>query len=211
MSANFTKAISLRYDKLSAQQCCLSCGGAIQYLHIQSGFHCADLGSGKGIDAIKMAELAGPSGYVWGIDISQKMIATALENVHKQNLSNISFIECKLEDIALDNNSLDIILSNCTINHSLDQSRVWQEIFRILKPGGMFCISDIYATDEIPENFRNDPDALAQCWAGAVTKHKYLENIRNAGFPQIEIIEESAPYEKGQVTICSFTIRGTKP
>jgi arsenite methyltransferase len=102
-------------------------------------------------------------------------------------------------------------LSNCTINHSLEQGLVWKEIFRILKPGGQFVVSDIYALEPVADKYRNDPEAVAQCWAGSVTKEQYFHNIQSAGFLSAEILEESAPYEKGSINVCSFTIRGTKP
>lgn len=204
------RAISLRYDELSGQECCLSCGGAVNYAEIKPGFHCADLGSGKGYDVMRMASLAGEKGFAWGIDISEAMMETARENARKLNLPNIRFISSELENIQLPDQSLDVIISNCTINHSLQQKLVWKEIFRLLKTGGSFVVSDIYTLEAVPEKFRNDPQAVAQCWAGAVTKDQYFQNIRNAGFLQIEIIEESEPYEKGNIKVCSFTIKGYK-
>jgi len=210
MSEPFTKAISLRYDELSGQPCCLSCGGAINYVDIKPGFRCADLGSGKGFDVLKMATMATSSGFAFGIDVSEAMMETARENARKLNQTNTAFIKSELENIQMDDNSLDLVLSNCTINHSLDQASVWKEIYRILKPGGYFVVSDIYSLDPVPDHYRNDPEAVAECWAGSETKERYLENIRNAGFPGVEFIEESTPYEKGKIKVCSFTIKGFK-
>ena len=211
MPKNFTQAISKRYDELSGQECCLSCGGAINYAEIKPGFRCADLGSGKGYDVLKMATMAGEEGFAWGVDVSESMMETARENAGKLNLKNTAFVKSELESIDLQDNSLDLVLSNCTINHSLDQGKVWKEIFRILKPGGTFVVSDIYALEEVPDLYRNDPEAVAECWAGSVTKENYYLNLKNAGFGKIEIIEESAPYEKGKIKVCSFTIMGQKP
>jgi len=211
MSTQFTKAISQRYDELSGQQCCLSCGGAINYTEIKPGHNCADLGSGKGFDVLKMATMATESGFAYGIDVSDAMMETARENARKLNLENTSFIKSELERIDLPDETLDLVLSNCTINHSLDQQAVWKEIFRILKPGGQFVVSDIYAPEPVPDQYRNDPEAVAQCWAGAVTKEQYFHHIQSAGFLSAEIMEESAPYEKGFIKVCSFTIRGNKP
>lgn len=210
MSQPFTKAISSRYDELSGQECCLSCGGAINFADIKPGFKCADLGSGKGYDVMKMATLSGKNGFAWGIDVSEAMMETARENAAKLNLENTAFIKSELENIDLPDETLDLVLSNCTINHSLDQSKVWKEIFRLLKPGGGFVVSDIYALTEVPEEFRNNPDSVAECWAGAVTKEQYFNNIRGAGFRKIEVIEESKPYVKGEVNVCSFTVKGFK-
>ncbi len=210
MSQPFTKAISLRYDELSGQECCLSCGGAINFADIKPGFRCADLGSGKGFDVLKMATLAGSDGFAWGIDVSEAMMETARENARKLNLYNTAFVKSELENIDLPDESLDLVLSNCTINHSLDQSKVWKEIFRILKPGGTFVVSDIFSLAEVPEEFRNSPDSVAECWAGAVTKDQYFKNINDSGFRKIELIEESKPYIKGKVNVCSFTVKGVK-
>jgi len=210
MSTSFTKAISVRYDSLSGQKCCLSCGGAINFARIEAGFKCADLGSGKGFDVLKMATLAGESGFVWGIDVSESMMEKGRENAQKLNIRNIEFLKSELEQINLENNILDLVLSNCTINHSLDQAKVWSEIFRILKKGGIFVVSDIYALEEVSAIHRNNPDAVAECWAGAETREKYFKNIENAGFSSVEIIEESAPYAKGEISVCSFTINGVK-
>lgn len=210
MSENFTQAISKRYDVLSDQECCLSCGGAINYADIKPGFRCADLGSGKGYDVLKMASMAGEEGFAWGVDVSESMMETARENARKLNLKNTAFVKSELESINLPDNSLDVVLSNCTINHSLDQGKVWKEIFRILKPGGTFVVSDIYASEEVPDKYRNDPEAVAECWAGAETKEKYYANLQNAGFGKVEILEESVPYEKGKIKVSSFTIKGQK-
>lgn len=210
MTNQFTEAISRRYNELSGQQCCLSCGGAINYAEIKPGFRCADLGSGKGYDVLKMATMAGPEGFAWGVDVSDAMMETARENAQKLKLKNVEFIKSDLEDIQLESESLDLVLSNCTLNHSLDQARVWKEIFRILKPGGYFVVSDIYAIEQVPDKYRNDPEAIAQCWAGSVTKEEYFNNLKAAGFGTIEIIEESLPYHKGEINVCSFTIKGLR-
>ncbi len=211
MSENFTIAISNRYDELSGQECCLSCGGAINHADIKPGFKCADLGSGKGYDVLKMANMAGSEGFAWGIDVSEAMMQTARENARKLNQQNTAFIKSELEQINLEDQCLDLVLSNCTINHSLDQARVWKEIFRILKPGGTFIVSDIFASEPVPDKYRNDPEAVAQCWAGAVTRETYFDNLKNAGFTHVEILEESSPYDKGKVKVCSLTIQGEKP
>mgnify|MGYP002619546725 CR=1 FL=1 len=210
MSSSFTIAISNRYDELSGQQCCLSCGGAINFAEIKPGFRCADLGSGKGFDVLKMATLAGTEGFAWGVDVSDAMMETARDNARKLNLTNVAFIRSELEDIQLETESLDVVLSNCTLNHSLDQARVWKEIYRILKPGGHFVVSDIFALEEVPQEYRNDPQAVAECWAGAETRQKYFDNLSQAGFEKVEVMEESQPYEKGKIKVCSFTIKGVK-
>jgi len=96
------------------------------------------------------------------------------------------------------------------MGHAEDKQAVWDEIFRILKNGGRFVISDIYATTPIPEEYKNDPVAISECWAGSVTRSEYLEQLYNSGFDSIRIIEESAPYEKGKAMVASWTIAGEK-
>ena len=93
-------------------------------------------------------------------------------------------------------NNADLVISNCTINHSYDKQAVWNEIFRILKKGGRFVVSDIYSIDTVPDEFRNDPVAISECWAGSVTRDEYLDHLKNAGFTSLEMIEESDPYER---------------
>lgn len=205
-----TDAINLRYSKLSESSCCLSCGGAFNYAAPAKGEVCVDLGSGRGNDVIRLAEEVGPDGYVYGIDISEGMVSKARANIEKFDVENARIILAELEDIPLDDNSVDLVISNCTINHSSDKQKVWNEVFRILKNGGRFVVSDIYAVKKIPARYRNDPQAVAECWAGADTKDVYLKMLDISGFKNITIFEESAPYAKGKSVVSSFTITGHK-
>ena len=122
----------------------------------------------------------------------------------------MGFIKSELENIKLQTETANLVISNCTINHASDKFRVWSEIERILKKSGRFVVSDIYSIGEVPEEYRNDPEAVAECWAGSVTKQEYLDTLMKVGFKDIEIIEESAPYEKGKIEVASFTITGRK-
>ena len=203
--------INKRYSELAQSDCCLSCGGAINYAQPQTGETCVDLGSGRGSDAIRMAEEVGDHGFVYGIDISDGMIQKAVGTAQKLGITNVSFIQSTLEEIKLGNNVANLVISNCTINHAADKQAVWNEVHRILKKGGRFVVSDIYATSPIPDEYRNDPEAIAECWAGAVTRGEYLETLYNAGFTSVKIIEESAPYAKGKAEVASFTVYGEKP
>ena len=126
-------------------------------------------------------------------------------------ITNVNFIQSPLEKIKLSDNIADLVISNCTINHASDKQAVWDEIFRILKIGGRFVISDIYAINPIPEEFRNDPVAISECWAGSVTRDEYLQQLKDAGFNSVKIIEESDPYDKGKVKVSSWTIAAEKP
>lgn len=203
-------AINQRYTYLSETTCCLSCGGAINYAKPLPGEVCVDLGSGRGNDVIKMAEEVGESGFVYGIDISEGMIAKAEANLAKFEVSNAKILKAELENLPLATDMVDCIISNCTINHATNKMAVWNDVYRVLKPGGRFVVSDIYATSPIPDEYRNDPEAVAECWAGAVTRAEYLTMLEEAGFRNIRIFEESKPYPKGQAEVASFTVSGEK-
>ncbi|MCK9412058.1 MAG: methyltransferase domain-containing protein [Prolixibacteraceae bacterium] len=204
-------SINLRYSQLAKTECCLSCGGALNFSKVQPGEICVDLGSGRGTDVLRMAEQAGEEGFAYGIDISDGMLATARENAAKFGVGNVKFIQSELEKLELADQTADLVVSNCTINHAADKAAVWNEIFRILKKGGRFVVSDIYATSPVPEEYRNDPVAVSECWAGSVTREEYLDTLNAVGFQKITILEESKPYPKGKVEVCSFTIAGERP
>jgi len=203
--------INKRYSELAASECCLSCGGAINYAEPKTGEVCVDLGSGRGTDVLRMAESVGETGYVYGIDISDGMLEKARLNAAKFNVTNVSFVRSELEKLELTDHVADLVISNCTINHASDKQAVWNEIFRILKKGGRFVISDIYSTSPVPDEYRNDPEAIAECWAGSVTREEYLMQLENAGFSSLSILEESAPYDKGKIKVASWTIAAKKP
>lgn len=205
-----TEAINDRYTSLSETSCCLSCGGAINYAKPQIGETCLDLGSGRGNDVIRLAEEVGKTGFVYGIDISEGMIAKATTNLAKFEVENAEILKAELESLPFQNDKFDLVISNCTINHATDKLAVWSEVYRILKPKGRFVVSDIYATSPIAEEYKNDPAAVAECWAGAVTRAEYLTILEKTGFNEIKIVEESEPYSKGKAEVASFTISGTK-
>ncbi len=203
--------INKRYSELAETACCLSCGGAINYSEAIKGEICVDLGSGRGTDVIRLSETVGDDGFVYGIDISDGMIQKAVSTAERLGIGNVSFIQSPLEKLRLDDSIADLVISNCTINHASDKQAVWNEVFRILKKGGRFVVSDIYSTTPVPDEYRNDPVAISECWAGSVTRGEYLEQLQKAGFTSIHIIEESAPYEKGKVMVSSWTIAGKRP
>jgi arsenite methyltransferase len=203
--------INKRYSELAETSCCLSCGGAINYSQAAEGEVCVDLGSGRGTDVMRLAETVGKDGFVFGIDISEGMIRKAVSTAEKLGIKNVEFIQSPLETLKLPDNKADLVISNCTINHSDDKQAVWNEIFRILKAEGRFVVSDIYALSPVPEEFRSDPVAISECWAGSVTREEYLGHLNKAGFKSVRVIEESAPYEKGKIMVSSWTISGVKP
>jgi len=204
------KEINNRYSELAESECCLSCGGAINYAEPATGEVCVDLGSGRGTDVLRMAELVGETGFVYGIDVSDGMLGKARRNAEKFGVTNVSFVNCELEKLNLPDKLADLVISNCTLNHAANKQAVWNEIYRILKKGGRFVISDIYAIGEIADEYKNDPVAVAECWAGSVTRAEYMQQLEKAGFTAVEIIEESAPYAKGRAEVASFTIAGKR-
>jgi arsenite methyltransferase len=207
---NFTE-INKRYSELAESGCCLSCGGAIDHSDAAPGEVCVDFGSGRGTDAMRLAEKVGKGGLVYGIDISEGMIRKSVETAKRLGLTNVHFRMSSLEKTGLEDNLVNLVISNCTINHSSDKQAVWNEIFRILKKGGRFVVSDIYSHSPVPEEYRNDPVAVSECWAGSVTRAEYLDQVVKAGFVKISILEESKPYEKGAIMVSSWTISATRP
>ena len=207
---DFTE-INNRYSELAESTCCLSCGGALDHADSQLGEVCVDLGSGRGIDVLRLAGIVGTEGFVFGIDISDGMIKKAFKTAENLGITNVSFLQSPLDKIKIDDNIVDLVVSNCTINHASDKQAVWNEVFRILKHGGRFMVSDLYAPIAIPEEYRNDPVAIAECWAGSVTREEYIDQLQTAGFTSVRVIEESAPYEKGKTMVASWTIAGMKP
>lgn len=205
-----TGEIEKRYTILAEDTCCLSCGGALHHSKPQSGEICVDLGCGRGNDVLKMAEEIGQEGKAYGIDITDAMLDKARRTAQKMNIKNAEFIRSTLESLPLEDNSVDLLISNCTINHVEKKDIVWKEIYRILKFGGRFVVSDIYSSEDVPEEYRNDPVAVSECWAGAVTKDAYLTTLNLAGFRNVKILEESTPYQKGKIMVSSFTIAGNK-
>jgi ubiquinone/menaquinone biosynthesis C-methylase UbiE len=206
----YTVEIDKRYTQLAEQECCLSCGGAIDLSQPKAGEVCVDLGCGKGTDLIRLREAVGEGGFVYGVDISEGMLTKAKKNIEKFGYTNVSLVRSELENIQLKEKVADLIISNCTINHAQNKRAVWSEIHRILKKGGRFVVSDIYSLEPVPAEYANDPVAVAECWAGAITKEEYMQILTETGFKDINIVEESKPYPKGKVTVVSFTVQAKK-
>jgi ubiquinone/menaquinone biosynthesis C-methylase UbiE len=139
------------------------------------------------------------------------MLLKAEKNAQKLGIQNVKFLKAELESLPLESNSVNLLISNCTLNHAENKQKVWDEIYRILKKGGRFVVSDIYAQQPVPEEYRTNPQMVAECWAGAVTKEEYLTMLETAGFVNLLIYEESAPYPKGQAEVQSWTIEGKTP
>ena len=205
-----TKEIDERYSALAETSCCLSCGGAINHAAPVKGEVCLDIGSGRGTDVIRLSDAVGENGFVYGLDAASGMLKKARETAAKLLVKNVEFIESPLETIPLPDEKVNLIISNCTLNHALNKNAVWSEIYRVLKKGGRFVVSDIYSSETVPLEYANNPEAVAECWAGSVTREVYLQTLKECGFSSVEVLEESKPYDKGKIKVSSFTIKGFK-
>ena len=205
-----TQAIEARYAELAESTCCLSCGSAVSRCDAKAGQICIDLGSGRGTDVLRLAEVVGQGGHAYGIDVTEAMLDKAQKTARKLGVTNATFLHGTLEQLPLPDDTADWVLSNCVLNHATDKSATWREIARVLKPGGHFVVSDIYTVEEIPAEYRDNPEYVAECWAGAVSKDEYIRHIDAAGLQDVVIFEESAPYGKGKAQVVSFTISGQK-
>lgn len=163
------------------------CGNPTSLATIQAGETVLDLGSGGGIDVFLSARRVGPSGKVYGLDMTDEMLALARENQKKAGVTNVEFLKGDIEEIPLPDNSVDLIISNCVINLSPDKDRVLKEAFRVLRPGGRLAVSDIVVRGSMPQDMRHSVELWAGCVAGALEESSYLTKLQQAGFEQISI------------------------
>lgn len=191
----------------------LGCGNPTGLAMINPGETVIDLGSGAGIDCFLAAQKVGASGHVIGVDMTEAMIRKARENAAKAGHANVEFRLGQIENVPVADNTADIVISNCVINLAPDKGRVFAEIFRVLKPGGRFVVSDVVAKGEIPEEDRKDMELWAGCIAGALEKNEYLETVRKAGFVDLDIkAEVEYDYKKSEkFALLSMTLGAHKP
>ncbi len=166
----------------------LGCGNPTLLAELRAGETVLDLGSGGGIDVLLSARRVGPTGFAYGIDMTDEMLALARENQRKAGVANVEFRKGEIEALPLADLSVDVIISNCVINLSADKRRVLAEAFRVLKPGGRFAVSDIVVRREIPETIRRDAELWAGCVAGALEEWTYRGLLREVGFDDIEVV-----------------------
>jgi len=165
----------------------LGCGNPQAIAALRQGEVVLDLGSGAGFDSFLAARQVGESGKVIGIDMTPDMIKRAQENAAKGMFENVEFRLGEIEDMPVDDNSIDVILSNCVINLSPDKAAVYKEAYRVLKPGGRLAISDMVASGEIPPEIKNDMDLYSSCVAGALKVDELDQILKKVGFNNIEI------------------------
>lgn len=207
----------------------LGCGLPTEYAGIQPGNSVLDLGSGAGNDCFVARALVGDDGYVAGIDFTEAMIDKARENARKLGFSNVDFIQGDIEDIPVRFGVVDVVISNCVLNLVPDKPKAFNEIFRVLKQGGHFCISDVVLQGELPVGLKEDAIMYAGCVSGALPREEYLRIIEETGFVNIDVKKEKKidlpdellllyisateleKFKSGEKGIFSITVTGKKP
>ncbi len=168
----------------------LGCGLPTEFAHIREGDTVVDLGSGAGNDCFVARSLTGPEGRVIGIDMTEAMITQARANASRLGFGNVEFRQGDIENMPVGGNQADVVVSNCVLNLVPDKKQAFSEIFRILKPGGHFSISDVVLEGALPEGLQEAAEMYAGCVSGAIQKSDYLEVIRKQGFAEVTVQKE---------------------
>ena len=215
ISANLydeTQAAAVPGDAILAS---LGCGNPTALAELKAGEVVLDLGSGGGIDVLLSARRVGPTGKAYGLDMTDDMLALALENKAKSGLTNVEFLKGHIENIPLPSATVDVIISNCVINLSGNKDRVMAEAFRVLKPGGRFAVSDVVVLGDVPPDLRRNMELWVGCIAGALRDTDYASKLRATGFTGVSVEpwrvynREDMPEAHGQ--FAAAFIRATKP
>lgn len=170
----------------------LGCGNPVAVASLREGEVVLDLGSGAGFDCFLAANIVGKTGRVIGVDMTPEMVEQARGNARKGKYENVEFRLGEIENLPVADNHVDAIISNCVINLSPDKDRVFQDAFRVLKPGGRLMVSDIVLTNKLPDSVKDSVAAYIGCIAGATMKNEYVEAIKAAGFRQVSIVDETS-------------------
>lgn len=165
----------------------LGCGNPTALAELKPGEKVLDLGSGGGIDVLLSARRVGPTGFVYGVDMTDEMLALAERNREAAGATNVRFLKGTIEEIPLPDESVDVIISNCVINLSADKDRVLAEAFRVLKPSGRFAVSDMVTNGEMPETLKKYAWAWSGCVSGALPIEEYRSKLEKAGFCDVQI------------------------
>jgi len=176
--------LSLPQDAISVSA---GCGNPTAIASLKPGMTVVDLGSGGGIDVFLAAKKVGPQGKVYGIDATPEMIYRARTTAKESGYENVEFRLGEIEHMPLDSNVADVVISNCVINLAPDKGRVFEEAFRVLRPGGKLAVSDIVLLKDLPESIRNNLRAWSECVSGAISEEEYLGAIERAGFEKIKV------------------------
>lgn len=185
----------------------LGCGNPLAVAELRDGEKVLDLGSGGGIDVLLSARRVGPTGFAWGVDMTDDMLQLARANAAKAGAANVEFLKGHIEDVPLPDGAVDVVISNCVINLSTDKSAVLTEMFRVLARGGRIGISDVVAEDHMTEADRRAAGSHVGCIAGALTRSEYLAGLAAVGFvdPEVNFTAQAAP------GMHSAIIRAVKP
>ena len=191
-------------DALAAS---LGCGNPLVVAELRPGEVVLDLGSGGGIDVLLSARRVGPTGFAYGVDMTDEMLALARANAAQAHIGNVQFVKGTIEDVPLPDASIDVIISNCVVNLSVDKPAVLAEMFRLLKPGGRIGISDVVAEDHLTAAQRAERGSYVGCIAGALSRREYLDGLAAAGFldPTVTFTHQAAD------GMHSAIIRANKP
>jgi len=182
---------SENYDKLKGYNAeadlGLGCGIPTQFASIQEGDSVLDLGSGAGNDCFVARAIVGESGHVTGIDFTEAMLEKAKRNALKLGFKNVEFVQGDIEDMPLPDNHFDVIVSNCVLNLVPDKKKAFSGIYRVMKPSGSFCVSDVVIKGDLPDKLRKDAEMYAGCVSGAIEMDEYLDIINKQGFKNVTV------------------------
>ncbi|MGA7577525.1 MAG: arsenite methyltransferase [Desulfobaccales bacterium] len=193
----------------------VGCGNPAALADLKEGEAVLDLGSGAGIDVFLAAKKVGERGRVIGVDLTGEMVARGRRLAQEHGFANVEFRQGDIEHLPVDSASVDVVISNCVINLTMDKLASFQEVHRVLRPGGRLLVADLTTVGELPPDVRASVAAWADCLAGAMEKEAYLETIRRAGFAEVALVSES-PYEgpgmDGRLSgkVISVKVRGVK-
>ncbi|KRD45626.1 arsenite S-adenosylmethyltransferase [Cellulomonas sp. Root930] len=177
-------AVSIPVEALAAS---LGCGNPLAVAELRAGERVLDLGSGGGIDVLLSARRVGPEGFAYGVDMTDEMLDLARANAVKAGATNVEFRKGTIEDLPLDDATVDVVISNCVVNLSTDKQAVLSEAFRVLTPGGRVGISDVVAEDHLTPEQRAERGSYVGCIAGALSRTEYLDGLTRAGFADAEV------------------------
>ena len=230
ITSNLYDAVETGGLPTEAVNASLGCGNPTALIDLQPGQVVLDLGSGGGIDVLLSARRVGATGKVYGLDMTDQMLALARENQQKAGATNVEFLRGEIEHIPLPNNTVDVIISNCVNNLSADKDQGLREAFRVLKPGGRFAVSDVVVRGHVPADIRRNVELWVGCVAGALEESEYRSKLTAAGFEQVDVdpwrvynisdareflagtginVDAMAPQAEGK--FASAFIRATKP
>jgi SAM-dependent methyltransferase len=187
ITANLYDAAETDTLPAEAVKASLGCGNPTALIELRAGETVLDLGSGGGIDVLLSAKRVGPTGKVYGLDMTDEMLALARENQRRAGANNVEFLRGEMESIPLPDQSVDVVISNCVINLSTDKNQVLREAFRVLKPGGRFAVSDVVVQGPVAPDIRRNVELWVGCVAGALEEVEYRTMLTGAGFAQVSI------------------------